>query len=397
MIAALKEQNFKNKDLESLNLLYEKVISKYNLSEDQVNFYHEIVRRTKNDFVHPDAKIIKAYQNLSDDPFLYFIELGECVVSISDKDKMRNKSKEVRKLLPGEIFGEVAFLYNEKRTATVTSNNYCTLGKIPKDDVYEVLEMFPFVKTELLKRTCQYDDDVKMFLECALKTIPYLRDVPDDTINKLIYSMTFAKFDKGQKLMQTEDKSNMMQIVQNGMIEMYTIMDNGLEFSIERLYRGSVINHNSFLMGDKIDVNARCKMPVTLYYLHTDMMTKIRETCDVLDRNLDYIESTMLNKDNPIALDYIIARDSASIGMRPDARLRSRKEQSYRDKLTVKLKNAIMQHLIRTRMLKRIPNFNEVLNMAINKKRREIKAMRRKKETIDLDQLGPEDSYLTDE
>ena len=67
---------------------------------------------------------------------------------------MRNKSKEVRKLLPGEIFGEVAFLYNEKRTATVTSNNYCTLGKIPKSDVDELLEMFPFVKTELIKRTC---------------------------------------------------------------------------------------------------------------------------------------------------------------------------------------------------------------------------------------------------
>ena len=114
---------------------------------------------------------------------------------------MRNKSKEVRKLLPGEIFGEVAFLYNEKRTAMVTSNNYCTLGKIAKDDVYELFEMFPFVKADLLKRTCQYDDDVKMFLECALKAIPYLRDVPEETINRLVYSMTFAKFDKGQTLM----------------------------------------------------------------------------------------------------------------------------------------------------------------------------------------------------
>ena len=134
----------------------------------------------------------------------------------------------------------------------------------------------------------------------------------------------------------------MLQIVQNGMIEMYTIMDNGLEFSIERLYRGSVINHVSFLMGDKIDVNARCKMPVTLYYLHTDKMTEIRNSCEVLHHNLDYIEQTMLNKDNAIVLDYIIARDSASIGNSASAKLRSRKEQAMRDKLTVKLKNAVM-------------------------------------------------------
>ena len=68
---------------------------------------------------------------------------------------------------------------------------------------------------------------------------------------------------------------------------MYTIMDNGVEFSIERLYRGSVINHNSFLMGDKIDVNARCKMPCTLFYLPYDTMQDIRETCPILDKALE--------------------------------------------------------------------------------------------------------------
>jgi len=49
-----------------------------------------------------------------------------------------------------------------------------------------------------------------------------------------------------------------MQIIQNGMVEIYTTMDNGVTFVIERLYRGSVINHRSFITEDKIDVNARC-------------------------------------------------------------------------------------------------------------------------------------------
>lgn len=94
--------------------------------------------------------------------------------------------------------------------------------------------------------------------------------------------------------------------MQNGLVEIYTNMDNGVEFSIERLYRGSVVNHNSFLMGDQIDVNARCKMPVTLFYLHATKMQQIRSTCPVLDKNIDRIEAKMLNRDNPIALDYII-------------------------------------------------------------------------------------------
>ena len=110
----------------------------------------------------------------------------------------------------------------------------------------------------MIKRTIRYDDDLKIFLESALKTIEYLQAVPDETINKIIFSMTFAKFDKGSKIFQVDETSRMMQIIQNGMVEVYTTMDNGVEFVIERLYRGSVINHRSFITEDKIDVNARC-------------------------------------------------------------------------------------------------------------------------------------------
>lgn len=56
-----------------------------------------------------------------------------------------------------------------------------------------------------------------------------------------------------------------------------------------------------------------------------------------------------------------------------------------------------MFHLIKTRTLKKIPDFNEVLSLAINKKKQDIKAARRKKENIDLDKLGPEDTYLTED
>lgn len=32
------------------------------------------------------------------------------------------------------------------------------------------------------------------------------------------------------------------------MVEIFTTMDNGVDFVIERLYRGSVINQKSFLL-----------------------------------------------------------------------------------------------------------------------------------------------------
>jgi CRP-like cAMP-binding protein len=102
----------------------------------------------------------------------------------------------------------------------------------------------------------------------------------------------------------------MLQIIQNGMVEIYTTMDNGVEFVIERLYRGSVINHRSFITEDKIDVNARCQMPVTLFYILKDKMTEIKNECPVLEAKIDAINAQLTNKDNAIALDYIISRDA---------------------------------------------------------------------------------------
>ena len=165
------------------------------------------------------------------------------------------------------------------------------------------------------------------------------------------------------------------------MVEVYTNMDNGVEFVIERLYRGSVINHRSFITEDKIDVNARCQMPVTLFYILWEKMVEIKDQCPVLSQKIDNIELQLINKDNPIALDYIISRDASVL---KGKKKRSRKEQAFRDKLTVKLKNAVMFHIVKTRILKRMPNFNEILNMAINKKKREMQAARRKQQEFDL-------------
>jgi len=168
------------------------------------------------------------------------------------------------------------------------------------------------------------------------------------------------------------------------MVEIYTTMDNGVEFVIERLYRGSVINHRSFITEDKIDVNARCQMPVTLFYILWEKMVHIKDHCPVLSQKIDQVELQLINKDNPIALDYIISRDSSVLKKKKGAR-QDRAKQAYRDKLTVKLKNAVMYHIVKTRILKRIPNFNEILNMAINKKKREMQAARRKQQEFDLD------------
>ena len=94
---------------------------------------------------------------------MYFIEKGECIVKVKDKNKLRNQDKLVRKLMPAEYFGEVAMIYKERRSATVLSNNYSSLGRITVDKISGLFEKFPSMKDFFLERVKQYDDNLVLF------------------------------------------------------------------------------------------------------------------------------------------------------------------------------------------------------------------------------------------
>ena len=64
-------------------------------------------------FEEPEARIIVQNDNRIDSKsnFMFFIERGECIVQINDKDKMQSKSNKVRTLYPGDYFGEIDFVF----------------------------------------------------------------------------------------------------------------------------------------------------------------------------------------------------------------------------------------------------------------------------------------------
>jgi CRP-like cAMP-binding protein len=90
-------------------------------------------------------------------------------------------------------------------------------------------------------------------------------------------------------------------------------MENGIDFIIERLYRGSVINFRLFLLRDKIAVYARCMTPVSIYYLTLDKFYEIRSRHPEFHEDIKVMEDAMVLKENPIALDYIHIRKGSKV------------------------------------------------------------------------------------
>lgn len=66
---------------------------------------------------------------------MYFLAYGQCEVLVRDFHK---KEIFVRDLYPGMMFGEVALLFNTKRTASVKSKDRCTVGALDLETFEEM-------------------------------------------------------------------------------------------------------------------------------------------------------------------------------------------------------------------------------------------------------------------
>lgn len=88
-------------------------------------------------------------------------------------------------------------------------------------------------------------------------------------------------------------------------------------FAIEKLSRGCIINHRSFLLADDNDTNVKCTSTVTVYALEFEDFDAIRQNYEELDSEVKKIESYLLNLPNAIALDYILKHPKEKRSPRP--------------------------------------------------------------------------------
>jgi CRP-like cAMP-binding protein len=94
---------------------------------------------------------------------MYIVARGECIVNIRDE---KNKMMEKFKILGvSDYFGEISLIYGCKRTATIVSRKYTTLGKLSRQMFSEITTEFPKLKDILKKGIYKYNDRMKRFMK----------------------------------------------------------------------------------------------------------------------------------------------------------------------------------------------------------------------------------------
>lgn len=96
-----------------------------------------------------------------------------------------------------------------------------------------------------------------------------MQSLDQDIFHEVMFNFMQDTFDKDSYLFKENEMSNAMFIVKNGIVEI-TCPIEGQDLVIERLYRGSIINHRSFLIADRSDISCKCAQTMTLFYLTYD-------------------------------------------------------------------------------------------------------------------------------
>lgn len=232
---------------------------------------------------------------------------GKCEVKIADRFEDRIEEKSVGFLGMGSHFGEISMVFQCKRTASVVASNYITCASISRPKFYELNSVYPIINTLMRKQVEKYSDPLKCFMEMNLNNMDFFKSLPKLVKNDFIFSMKQCSFDKGEFIYRNEECSTEMFLIQSGCVEIQQKQDKGVLFVIEKLFRGSIINHNSFLMNDDMDTDAYCKTNVHCYSMSLDTLKFLRNKYDILDNELDKHERKLVdvNKREP-AIDYII-------------------------------------------------------------------------------------------
>ena len=209
---------------------------------------------------------------------MFFVAFGQCTVSYRDEKKKEHLHH--RKLRYGDVFGEIAMIYECRRTATVQSLNYTTLAKLRPAMYKDLIGEYPQMNHFLKEHICKYNDNMKRFLRNSLQNIPYFQDLEELTYVDLTYHLEPVQMEQGQVLFRPDENADKLIFIVDGVVELYTYFEQN-EFVLERLFRGSAINFRTFFMADLVHVYARCAKPSLLVQLS---INKLNGTACTLTR-----------------------------------------------------------------------------------------------------------------
>jgi len=155
------------------------------------------------------------------------------------------------------------------------------------------------------KYTFTYVDEQKKWLIETLRELPFFVDIEEWTLHRIVYQMKRRILDKGTLLYKAQEEVNHFRIVQDGIIDVFTFFE-GKEFIIERLMRGSLMNHRSFFLEEHAVVFARAAKTSIVLEISIDDINKYLNDSPVFEKKFLTYQTKILNTGKQFPVDYLL-------------------------------------------------------------------------------------------
>jgi len=255
--------------------------SKYNNGNEKL--MELLIRKLETTTSMPEDIIVK--QDETGD-VMFFLAKGDGEVRV--RDHQRN-DKRVKILPPGSHFGEICLITNSRRTASVKSLNYCTIAQLDRDHFKEITKQHPEVITKMKEGLREYQDNYKLFVKRMVLSIPYLRQLPDQIVEEILYSLKQDHYDAEKYLVRAGDACHSIIFIVEGQIELVAKLQDG-DGVMDRFNAGAVMFMHGLLSNEVHAYSAKAVTTVKVLTLSKWTLTDLRKMSQALDDKLAEVE-----------------------------------------------------------------------------------------------------------
>ncbi|XP_063386317.1 cGMP-dependent protein kinase, isozyme 2 forms cD4/T1/T3A/T3B isoform X3 [Cydia fagiglandana] len=195
---------------------------------------------------------------------VYVMEEGRVEVS--------RENKYLSTMAPGKVFGELAILYNCKRTATIKAATDCRLWAIERQCFQTIM-----MRTGLI-RQAEYTD--------FLKSVPIFKNLPEDTLIKISDVLEETHYQNGDYIVRQGARGDTFFIISKGQVKVTQKLPNNDEKFIRSLTKGDFFGEKALQGDDLRTANIIADAPEGTTCLVID-----RETFNQLISTLDEIRT----------------------------------------------------------------------------------------------------------
>nr|XP_020443593.1 cGMP-dependent protein kinase 2-like [Monopterus albus] len=209
---------------------------------------------------------------------MYIVAAGELLVT--------QAGRELRTLASGDVFGELAILYNCKRTATVRAKTEVRLWCMERQTYRTIITNKSKKKREQLMG--------------FLKTSRTLKDLNDVQLSKIIDSMEEVKYQDKDVIVQEGTEGNTFYIILKGEV-LVTKNVNGHQKQIRRMVKGEHFGEQALIREVLRTATCTADGPVTCFSIDKEVFEETIpiEQLELFDDSKVVQEAQALEKQSP--------------------------------------------------------------------------------------------------